>query len=56
MGEKMILFAEEDTQFRLMETALNGTASDVALKALHCFFGANIEPQLEYLRSLPFTV
>lgn len=56
MGEKIVLFAEEDTQFRLMETALNGKASDVALKALHYFFGANIEPQLQYLRSLPSVV
>ncbi len=56
MDEKIVLFAEEDTQFRLMETALNGTASDLALKALHYFFGANIEPQLQYLKSLPSTV
>ncbi len=56
MAEKIVLFAEEDTQFRLMETALNGTASEVALKALHYFFGANIEPQLEYLKSLPSLV
>ncbi len=56
MVERTVLFAEEDTQFRLMETALNGTASDVALKDLHYFFGANIEPQLEYLKSLPSIV
>jgi lactate dehydrogenase-like 2-hydroxyacid dehydrogenase len=56
MAEKVVLFAEEDTQFRLMETALNGTASDIALKALHYFFGANIEPQLQYLKSLPSIV
>ena len=56
MGEKIVLFAEEDTQFRLMETALSGKASEPALKALHYFFGANIEPQLDYLRTLPKTV
>ncbi len=33
MGEKIIPFAEEDTQVRLMETALNGTTSEVAIKA-----------------------
>jgi len=56
MAEKVVLFAEEDTQFRLMETALNGTASDVALKALHYFFGENIDAQLNYLISLPSIV
>ena len=56
MGEKIVLFAEEDTQFRLMETALSGKPSEPALKALHYFFGENIEEQLDYLRTLPKTV
>lgn len=56
MNEQMVLFTEEDTQFRLMETALNGTPSDRALKALHYFFGENIDAQLNYLFSLPSVV
>ena len=56
MNEQIVLFTEEDTQFRLMETALNGKPSDAALKALHYFFGENIDPQLNYLLSLPSVV
>ncbi len=62
MGEKIIPFAEEATQVRLMETALNGTASEVAIKAegtnLHplqilklCQNGAVWHPKWEYLLS-----
>jgi glyoxylate reductase len=56
MNEQIVLFTEEDTQFRLMETALNGKPTEVALKALHYFFGENIDPQLNYLLSLPSVV
>jgi glyoxylate reductase len=56
MNEKIVLFTEEDTQFRLMETALNGEPSKHALKALRYFFGENIDPQLNYLLSLPSVV
>ena len=56
MNEQIVLFTEEDTQFRLMETALNGKPSDTALKALHYFFGENIDVQLNYLLSLPSVV
>ena len=56
MNEQIVLFTEEDTQFRLMETALNGKPSDAALKALHYFFGENIDVQLNYLLSLPSVV
>ena len=53
MDRKIVLFAEEDTMFRLMETALNGSPSQKALDALHYFFGENIDTQLSYLTSLP---
>lgn len=56
MSEQLVLFAEEDTQFRLMETALNGKPSSKALEALHYFFGENIDAQLDYLISLPSLV
>ena len=56
MNEQVVLFTEEDTQFRLMETALNGKPSPSALKALHYFFGENIDTQLNYLLSLPSVV
>jgi lactate dehydrogenase-like 2-hydroxyacid dehydrogenase len=56
MNEKIVLFTEEDTQFRLMETALNGRPSPNALKALRYFFGENIDIQLNYLLSLPSVV
>ena len=53
MDRKIVLFAEEDTMFRLMETALNRSPSQKALDALHYFFGENIDTQLSYLTSLP---
>ncbi len=53
MGEKVILFSEDDTMFRLMETALNGEPSERALDALHYFFGDTIKTELDYLVSLP---
>jgi lactate dehydrogenase-like 2-hydroxyacid dehydrogenase len=56
MNEKIVLFTEEDTQFRLMETALNGKPSPNAIKALHYFFGEDIDAQLNYLLSLPSVV
>jgi hypothetical protein len=48
----VVLFAEEDTLFRLMETALNRTLSPKAEKALHYFFGEDISKPVDYLRSL----
>ena len=39
MASQVVLFAEEDNMFRLMETALNGVASPQAERALHYFFG-----------------
>ncbi len=48
----IVLFAEEDTLFRLMETALNRTLSPKAEKALHYFFGENISKPVDYLKSL----
>ncbi len=56
MGKQVVLFSEEDTMFRLMETALNGRPSQKALDALHYFFGENIDKQLNYLTSLPSLV
>ena len=53
MDRKIVLFSEEDTMFRLMETALNGSPSQKALDALHYFFGEKIDKQLNYLTSLP---
>lgn len=56
MIEQAVLFAEEDSQFRLMETALNGTPSPEASEALRYLFGENIDPYLNYLTSLPSSV
>jgi phosphoglycerate dehydrogenase-like enzyme len=56
MNDRVVLFAEEDTMFRLMETALNGEPSPKALESLRYFFGDNIESQLEYLVSIPSLV
>ncbi|MBW1944152.1 MAG: hypothetical protein JRJ51_15150 [Deltaproteobacteria bacterium] len=56
MDEKIVLFSEEDTMFRLMATALNGEPSQKASDALHYFFGDDIHAQLEYLTSLPSTL
>jgi phosphoglycerate dehydrogenase-like enzyme len=56
MIEKTVLFSEDDTMFRLMETALNGKPSEQAAKALRYFFGDDFRKQLEYLCSLPTTV
>ena len=56
MAVKTVLFSEDDTMFRLMETALNGESSERSLKALHYFFGDNIKTELDYLASLPSKV
>lgn len=56
MSEQIVIFAEEDTMFRLMETALNGEPSQRAIEALHYFFGDNIDAQLNYLFSIPSLV
>ena len=56
MNEKTVLFSEDDTLFRLMETALNGKPSEQAVKALRYFFGDDFQKQLEYLCSLPAAV
>ena len=56
MGVKVILFSEDDTMFRLMETAFRGEPSERALKALHYFFGDTIKTELGYLASLPSKV
>ncbi len=52
MTGPIVLFAEEDTLFRLMETALNRTLSPQAEKALHYFFGPDIRRPADYLKSL----
>ncbi len=52
MAGPIVLFAEEDTLFRLMETALNHTASPQAEKALHYFFGEDIREPVDYLKGL----
>ena len=56
MNDKNVIFAEEDTMFRLMETAINGSPTQKALEALHYFFGENIDNQLRYLVSIPTMV
>ena len=56
MSGKTILFSEDDTMFRLMETAISGTPSERALKALHYFFGDTIKTELDYLVSIPSNV
>ena len=52
MAGPIVLFAEEDTLFRLMETALNHTLSPQAEKALHYFFGEDIRKPVDYLKGL----
>ena len=56
VNEQLILFAEEDTQFRLMETAVNGSPSPEALGALRYFFGEMIGRPLNALLSFPSLV
>jgi len=56
MAGPVVLFAEEDTLFRLMETALNRTLSPQAEKALHYFFGEDIRKPVEYLKGLASTL
>ena len=56
MDEQVVLFAEEDTAFRLMETAINGKASPRAVEALHYFFGKNIDSEVNNLTSIPSLV
>jgi phosphoglycerate dehydrogenase-like enzyme len=56
VSPKIVLFAEEDTMFRLMETAISGVPSPRAIEALHYFFGDNIDDQLKYLTSIPSMV
>lgn len=53
MSEKIVLFGEEDTIFRFMETALNGAASPKADKALHYYFPSDIQSPRQYLTGLP---
>lgn len=52
----IVLFAEEDALFRLMETALNHTLSPQAEKALHYFFGEDIHKPVDYLEGLQSTL
>ena len=52
MTGPIVLFAEEDTLFRLMETALNQTLSPQAEKGLHYFFGEDIRKPVDYLKGL----
>lgn len=52
MSRSVVLFGEEDTLFRLMETALNETLSPTAEKALHYFFGEDISKPIEYLKGV----
>ena len=52
MAGPVVLFAEEDTLFRLMETALNRTLSPKAEKSLHYFFGEDISKPVDYLMGL----
>ena len=52
MAGPIVLFAEEDTLFRLMETALNHGLSPQAEKALHSFFGEDIGTPVDYLKGL----
>lgn len=56
MAEQNVLFAEEDSSFRMMEMAINGKASPKGLEALHYLFGENIDNQLSYLKSIPSSV
>jgi len=53
MASQVVLFAEEDNMFRLMEAALNGVASPRAERALHYFFGESIAEPLSRLTELP---
>ncbi len=52
MKDYVVLFSEEDTLFRLMETALNRSLSPMAERALHYFFGEDISKPLNYLMNL----
>ena len=52
MADYVVLFSEEDTLFRLMETALNRTLSPKVEKALHYFFGEDISKPVAYLKNL----
>jgi phosphoglycerate dehydrogenase-like enzyme len=56
MDEQVVLFAEDDTAFHVIATALNGKPSQRAVNALHYFFGENIENELNNLISLPSVV
>lgn len=56
MDKQVVLFTEEDTMFRLMETAINGKASPKALEAMRYFFGKEFDSQLDYLMSIPSLV
>ena len=53
MASQVVLFAEEDNMFRLMEASLNGVASPRAERALHFFFGESIAEPLSRLTELP---
>lgn len=56
MVKQMVLFIEEDHQFRLMETALNGNPSSEAIESLHYLFGEQIDPYLSYLTFLSSSI
>lgn len=53
MSEQIVLFAEEDVQWRMLETAINGEPTPKVLDALRYFFGEDIKPHLDYLVSIP---
>ncbi|HVN22829.1 MAG TPA: NAD(P)-dependent oxidoreductase [Syntrophorhabdales bacterium] len=56
MAGSTVVFAEEDTLFRLMETALNRTVAPQAERALHYFFGEDIRGPVDYLKNLKTTI
>lgn len=56
MADYVVLFSEEDTLFRLMETAVNRTLSPIAEKALHYFFGEDISKPVDYLKNLSASI
>ena len=51
-----VLFAEEDTLFRLMEASLNRTVTPRIEEILHYYFGENIRHAADYLTSLSTSV
>lgn len=53
MASEIVLFGEEDNLFRLMETAIKGTPSPQAERALRYFFGEDIVEPLARLTAVP---